>query len=184
MERRKNGARRLLAAVAITAVAWLTSGAHAQIEMYNVPIDGAQTVPPTGSSGTGNATVTLNTATGDVTVVGTYSGLTGNETVAHIHNAPAGLNGGVILGIATYGGGSFSGGGTLTGPQVAELQAGNTYINLHTDVFPAGEIRGQILELIDPVPTVSEWGLIVMGLLLVVAGTLVIRRRRLSPVPG
>jgi hypothetical protein len=31
--------------------------------------------------------------------------------------------------------------------------------------------------ILDPVPTVSEWGLIVMGLLLLIAGTIVIRRR-------
>jgi hypothetical protein len=34
------------------------------------------------------------------------------------------------------------------------------------------------------IPTVSEWGLIVMGLLLLTGGTLVIRRRKTDPIPA
>ncbi len=34
-----------------------------------------------------------------------------------------------------------------------------------------------VCNILDPVPTVSQWGLIVMGLLLLIAGTVVIRRR-------
>ncbi len=46
-------------------------------------------------------------------------------------------------------------------------------------MIPGGELRGQIDTLQPPpppIPTVSEWGLIVMTLLLLTAGTIVIRR--------
>jgi hypothetical protein len=33
----------------------------------------------------------------------------------------------------------------LTAAQEADLLANNYYVNLHTDAFPAGEIRGQLI---------------------------------------
>jgi hypothetical protein len=97
-----------------------------------------------------------------------------NVVFAHIHLAPAGVNGPVVaflFGPAGAGGGRFSGvlaQGTITaddliGPLAGQdltalvdaIRAGNTYVNVHTDDgvapagtgpgdLPAGEIRGQI----------------------------------------
>lgn len=66
-------------------------------------------------------------------------------TLMHIHRAPAGENGPVVfdLGepvspvIATWSG--------MTPEEVADLFAGNFYINIHTSGRPDGVIRGQIL---------------------------------------
>lgn len=70
----------------------------------------------------------------------------------HIHNAPAGENGPVIRAFdATVDesgrAGTFSGTFTLTEEEVAELEAGNLYVNLHTDTEATrpGELRGQII---------------------------------------
>jgi CHRD domain len=97
-----------------------------------------------------------------------------NVVFAHIHLAPAGVNGPIVAflyGPAAAGGGRFSGvlaQGTITaddliGPLAGQdltalvdaIRAGNTYVNVHTDDgvapagtgpgdLPAGEIRGQI----------------------------------------
>jgi hypothetical protein len=97
-----------------------------------------------------------------------------NVVFAHIHLAPAGVNGPVVaflFGPAAAGGGRFSGvlaQGTITeddligplagqdfGALVDAILAGNTYVNVHTDDgvvpggtgpgdLPAGEVRGQI----------------------------------------
>jgi hypothetical protein len=89
-----------------------------------------------------------------------------NVTQAHIHKAPAGANGGVVVWLYPSAPpsqlipGSFSGTlgeGTIADAQVvgslagtgvagllAEIRAGNTYVNVHTSAFPPGEIRGQI----------------------------------------
>jgi hypothetical protein len=97
-----------------------------------------------------------------------------NVVFAHIHLAPAGVNGPVVaflFGPAAAGGGRFSGvlaQGTITeddliGPLAGQefaalvdaMLAGNTYVNVHTDDgvapggtgpgdLPAGEVRGQI----------------------------------------
>jgi len=99
---------------------------------------------------------------------------TDNVVFAHIHLAPAGVNGPVVafpFGPAAAGGGRFSGllaEGTITeddliGPLAGQeltdlvdaMLAGNTYVNVHTNDgvapvgtgpgdLPAGEIRGQI----------------------------------------
>jgi CHRD domain len=97
-----------------------------------------------------------------------------NVVFAHIHLAPAGVNGPVVafqFGPVAAGGGRFPGvlaQGTLTeddliGPLAGQvftalvdaILAGNTYVNVHTDDaiapggtgpgnLPAGEVRGQI----------------------------------------
>lgn len=106
------------------------------------------------SDATGNATMTLNADQTELSYIITASGLTGASTVSHFHNAPAGQDGDVVFDIGnagnvlTDGGGSYAASGTwpITSEQVTELLAGNIYINIHTDMFPAGEIRGQVTE--------------------------------------
>ncbi len=70
----------------------------------------------------------------------------------HIHNAPAGAPGGIVLflqpPLPTLTDGAFIWEGTtamLTDEQKAALQSGQLYANLHTETNLAGEIRGQIV---------------------------------------
>ena len=70
-------------------------------------------------------------------------------TAAHIHLAPAGSNGGVVIPLYT-GTGDFDpdnplmGSAMLTPEQIGDLLAGNYYVNVHTPANPGGEMRGQI----------------------------------------
>lgn len=143
--------------------------AHANIVVYNFGLDGLQEVPPNASPGSGFATVTLNTVTGEVDVDGTFSGLVSPATAAHIHGLAApGVNAGIILGLvvtpATSG--TFTGNGILSSTNVQGMLDGLTYINVHSGQFPGGEIRGQI------VPTPGA------GALLALAALGAARRRR------
>ena len=122
---------------------------QAQVETFTIPLEGSQEVPPVVTGGTGSATVTLNTSTGAVSVTGSYTGLNGNQTVAHIHGAaPAGANAGVVLGLTGTGGttGTISGSGTLNAGQIADMLAGRHYINVHSVPHGGGELRGQICQ--------------------------------------
>jgi CHRD domain len=67
----------------------------------STPLTGAQEVPPTMSAGTGTGMLTVDLATGAATNISvTFSGLSGPATAAHIHEAPAGANGPVVVPIS------------------------------------------------------------------------------------
>ena len=93
---------------------------------------------------------TIDTGTGAFTYEATYSGLTGPATLAHLHNAPVGTAGGVIVNLsgdfANDDDGMVTGSGMLTADQLNELNDGNVYLNIHTEMHPNGEIRGQLVE--------------------------------------
>jgi len=116
--------------------------------------DGLQEVPPSPSPGIASATAT-RLGDGKVLVQGEFSGFIGTATAAHVHQAPAGANGPVILAM-TITGNTFSGSFTPTAPQLAALQAGDCYINIHSTALGAGEVRGQLLP--SNLPTVFGGG--------------------------
>ena len=97
------------------------------------------------AAATGNATVTYDTASKQVTWRITYSGLSGNPTAAHFHGpAQPGANAGVAVPIPNVAASPAQGSATLTDAQAADLLAGRYYVNIHTAANPAGEIRGQV----------------------------------------
>ena len=141
--------------------------AGAQTMTSTVGLDVAQEVPAPGGgpTGTGMATVTVNAVTRAVSVSGTYAGLTSNQMAAHIHSGAFGVAGGVLISLSGTGGtaGTFSGSGVLTSGQFTTLLAGDLYLNLHTTVNGAGEIRGQIVNISGPAqlptdPTIFDTG--------------------------
>ena len=105
--------------------------------------------PVTDSSGTGTGSFTLTEAGLAFNI--TVEGLSGSIAAAHFHNAPAGADGGVVRTITgDFAGNTASGLWTsadtepLTDALIAELRAGNLYVNIHTAANGAGEIRGQV----------------------------------------
>jgi CHRD domain len=122
------------------------------IKVYqNVVMDGAMAMVDAGAAAMGTATVTLNETTGVVSVSGTFSGLSGTgATMAHIHGletAPGvgtGLPVIVPLVVTMATSGTLTGSGTLTPTEVTGMLAGLTYLNIHTDLHPSGEVRGNI----------------------------------------
>jgi hypothetical protein len=113
-------------------------------------LDNGQEVPPTVSSATGRGTVVVDSTTGLIIAgVVTYTGLTTNATLTHIHTGAAGVNGGIRVNFspatATAGTATVTDPSTpVTSQDLTDLTAGNTYFNVHTGMFGGGEIRGQI----------------------------------------
>lgn len=124
---------------------------------------------PVASAGSGEITATL---TGDQLVVaGSYGGMTGLIDLAiaggaHIHAGYAGQNGGIELelvptpdtdatsGTFTEALNTF----TLTLSQIDLLHSRQLYVNIHTTVYPAGEIRGQLLPMADDYFSTNMFG--------------------------
>jgi CHRD domain len=139
--------RRLQLLIGGAFAVFLVSGAAPAATMiFKAPLSGTSEVPPTTSAGTGTATVTLNTATRRITWDVTYSGLTGPAKAAHIHGpADSGQNAGVVVPLTGNLASPIRGSKILTPAQMADLEAGKYYVNIHTAANKGGEVRGQLM---------------------------------------
>jgi CHRD domain len=134
---------------ALVMMVWATGGeVRAETVSFKAELNASNHLPPTNSKGTGSVTATYDTNSKVLSWKGTHSGLTGPATSAHFHGpAPAGQSAGVAIWISTKGTplpASFEGQSTLTDAQVADMMQGRWYINIHTALYPGGEIRGQL----------------------------------------
>lgn len=132
------------------ALAGTLSLAQAAPVFFDVPLTGAQQVPPVQSPGSGTAKLTYDPDTRVVTWNVSFSGLSSQATMAHFHGpAPAGKNAGPQIWLTQKGSMEVSspinGQATLSADQAKEFEAGHMYINVHTTNNPGGEIRGQVL---------------------------------------
>jgi len=131
-------------AAGLLAAGLLSGAAHAEMMKFHATLNAATEVPPKKSDGTGMLDATLDTTTKALTYTITYSGLTGPATMAHFHGpALPGANAGVAVPFKSPASGA-SDTVTLTDAQIADLEAGKWYTNVHTAANPAGEIRGQV----------------------------------------
>lgn len=128
--------------LALTLAGLLATSGSAFGAGWAVNLSGAQEVPPNTSSAKGSGEISLapdGVVSGSVTVTGMTS------TAAHIHDGAPGKNGPVIVKLdKTDTGFAVPGGAKLSAEQVTNFKAGNTYINVHSEAFPPGEIRGQL----------------------------------------
>ncbi|HUB13944.1 MAG TPA: CHRD domain-containing protein [Acetobacteraceae bacterium] len=136
--------------LALVPLAWAGSAgaALAAAKSFDVPLTGAQQVPPVTTQGSGTAHLTYNAATREVTWSITFSKLSSPATMAHFHDGAQGTNGPVVVWLSTKGKAPvspFRGHATLTPDQAQQFTSGQWYINVHTKDHPAGEIRGQVM---------------------------------------
>lgn len=136
---------------------------------YICVLSGLSESPANASSATGNATVVLNAAGTQLLVSVQYQNLSSAYAASHIHGpAPAGTNTGVKWGFIGTPAGWVFGPGTLSGTltnflvtgitatDISNLNAGQFYVNVHSTLFPGGELRGQLGA--QPVPTLrTTW---------------------------
>ena len=106
-------------------------------------LTGAQEVPPVTTTATGTANIKV-AADGAVSGTVTTSGLT--STMAHIHMAPAGQNGPVIVPLTKSGDNTYMvpAGAKFTAEQLAAYKMGSLYANVHSSAYKNGEIRAQL----------------------------------------
>jgi hypothetical protein len=127
-------------------VLFAAAPAGAATEHFTTTLKGADEVPANTTTGTGKVTATLDTASKSFTYEVTYSGLTGPATMAHFHGPAApGVNAPPVVPVPKSAlANPMKGSATLTAAQIADLEAGKWYFNIHTAAHPGGEIRGQL----------------------------------------
>lgn len=139
-----------LAALALAAPIGRSVAAQAPAELFFFPLQTEQQVPPAASTASGDAMLSLDALTGIVSVSGDYAGLAGPAFQAHLHGPAAAGTGGppfALLSVTAGTAGTVSGLAFLSQAQVADVRAGRVYLDVHTDVFPGGELRGQVCRL-------------------------------------
>ncbi|MEP6570818.1 MAG: PQQ-dependent sugar dehydrogenase [Acidobacteriota bacterium] len=113
-----------------------------QPRLFTANLNSAQETPPNSSTATGTATVLLSPDEQTARVSLSFSGLSGAETAAHIHGPAAPGSPGPIL--FPLPNGNFT--DFLISPTPADVQNlknGLLYVNVHSNNFLNGEIRGQ-----------------------------------------
>lgn len=132
-------------ALGLVVLACASGIASARMVTFTAKLSGASEVPPVTTSGKGSATVTLNTAKRHLSWVVHYSGLSGPAKAAHIHGpASPSQNAPVMLPFTGNLKSPIKGSAPVSATQMSALEAGKTYVNIHTAKNPAGEIRGQL----------------------------------------
>jgi CHRD domain-containing protein len=158
----------LMAGLAIATLLYAGSwvGADGNRHRFKARLHGFNEVPAVSSTGSGEFKATIREDAVDWEL--SYQGLEGTPTTAsHIHFGQKDVNGGVSVFFCggattpacTPGSGTFNGTFTAAdvgGPAaqgiaagefselVAAIRAGKTYVNVHTNKHPGGEIRGQV----------------------------------------
>src|SRR2546422_10334841 len=106
-------------------------------------LNGTQQVPPSGSTSTGTGIFSINNSTNQLNWSINYTGFNTAETGAHIHSGSAGTNGPIIIVLSP--GTTKIGSAVLTAAQKSLLFASDLYTNIHSTLYPSGEIRGQMI---------------------------------------
>lgn len=142
------------------------------VKQFHDLLSGFEEVPAVSTSGNGAFSVRISNDQQSVSWQLSYFDLEGEVTQAHIHLGQAGVNGGVIVFLCSNLGNGPAGTqpcppapATITGTFVAAdiigpapqgiapgelaeairaMRAGVTYVNVHSTIWPGGEIRAQI----------------------------------------
>jgi len=156
-------------------------------EGYSYTFDAQNSSPPSACAGTGVGMATIDRDQSNNHFMMVVCEMDEPIEAAHFHNAAAGSNGGVVYDLgpsfANFNNTAAYGYWTENDPATPFMTSNSVmfrnneiYANIHTANCPDGairgnSIRGRDLEIMVPgdngntVPTLSQWGLIVLGLL-------------------
>ena len=159
----------LVAVLSVSTFSLVLNSAKVQAQeeqSFSASLSGNEEVPPTESNSTGTAKFQVTENNDNESQVSYWVNITGIKEVnaAHIHNGTTGENGDIV---ATLSSGESAEGddrppqigfagnitsnelqGPLEDKEISDLVSlmsdGNAYVNVHTDKYPDGAIRGQI----------------------------------------
>jgi hypothetical protein len=167
-----------VAALAVAAYA-LAGGAGAGFNHLAATLQGYQETPSISTAGTADFTADVAKDGQSVSWQMTYSNLQGSVTQSHIHFGQRGVTGGISVFLCTNLGNGPAGTQGCPGPHdgsisgtfgpndvigptaqgiapgewdelISAIDAGMAYANIHSTLWPAGEIRAQLNETGNP----------------------------------
>jgi hypothetical protein len=119
---------------------------HRRAKLFVVKLNGANENPPADLGGRGFAFLLVSADRTKICYLLAVSHLQGDVILAHIHQAPKGVNGPIVVPLTPPIGGSSADCATVPadlGSAIVDSPE-NYYVNVHTTVFPMGAIRGQL----------------------------------------
>ena len=179
----------VMALTIVSLASMMMRSARADTVVFTAQLLAANETPPITNADVnafGNVTVVLDTTSNTANFDWSVNGVAASSIIlSHIHEGPAGVAGpvrvdsGITPGTAipVVGGGAvFSKSGiSATAAQIQAIIANPSgfYFNVHSNLNPGGVVRGQLVRQAATAstgaPTLSEWGAILMGLLIIAA---------------
>ena len=160
--------------VVLSAVLMITAATYGLIDLafaqgapkFKINLTGSEEVPPVQTNATGTAEISAFDIASSSISYGINATNISGPTAAHTHLGKPGENGPIVVTFFNYTGprpiNEVMEGGTITaddlegplkGKPLSELAVaganGSLYINIHTEQYPNGEIRGQIVNPAD-----------------------------------
>jgi hypothetical protein len=138
-----------LIAILATTVVFAAAPVAAQQDSgrpFTTSLEGANETPVLGDpDGVGSATIRVNPGQGQFCYDLSVSGIA-PATAAHLHEAPAGSAGPVIINLQAPTGGSSNGCVAISRQLALEIirAPADYYVNVHNAEFPGGALRGQL----------------------------------------
>ena len=136
----------VLALTLLLATVVMGSPGSAQGRPLSATMTGEEEVPPGDPDGTGSAHFTFNQGLGEVCFELVVDDIEA-ATAAHIHAAPAGSPGPVVIPLTAPATGSSSGCVTDVDRELIKAirqNPQNYYVNVHNAEYPPGAVRGQL----------------------------------------
>ena len=134
-------------ALAAVALAGGQSSSRAAVETYTFQaklVAGQEVPKPTGAKANAGGVFSAEWAPQGGQTSMTFHNLTGKAIAAHIHKAPKGKAGPVIVPLCGPCKTGQTGTAKITSAVENALEKGQTYVNVHTTKNANGEIRGQV----------------------------------------
>lgn len=131
--------------LALLSLVGIAPPAHAESKTYSAALAASEETPAPGpAGGTGAAKITIDMAAKSLCYDVSWSPEVGTPTAGHIHRGPKGLNGPVVVqfDLPAKPKACVTADSAIL-DQIAANPGGH-YVNIHTDKYPAGAVRGQL----------------------------------------